>query len=513
MKRIIAITALVTMILFGGCKKFLTEKPLSQITLREFYKSKFDVDAGIAGMYSAFQLEMVGTKQYAEKYLYWGEYRADNFDRFVIYTKDYVDEIVLNSLTPTNQFSDWTGLYAVIGRANNNIKYVPEAAKLDPKITKPLLNGYMAESYAMRAMSYFYLVRVWGDAPIRLEPYEDIKVPSEVDRSPKEKVMTEVIIPDLERAYDLFATGTAPSSGIFGMGRAAVCATLADVYMWRKDYPNAIKWIKNLFLAKGITADPTAANLEATATWKTMFTNPVNSKEAIWSIHWDYQKNGCACMQTSWTDNNKQIVVDEDIWDKWFQPQFSAATRTTDIRPQQTADVFFAQPRANRDRFIKWYATAANPTAADKWPNSRQQEPVYLTMYRMGDMLLLYAEALNGNNDMVNALKYLNMVRTRAMAPAYLPTDPLVADKIAMENAILNERQLELFGEGKRWFDLVRTDHVKEVMDPVLKRRQLDAGNLDAPGFLDPATKSYWPVNRNVLNSNSKLKQNPGYTD
>ncbi|MFA4867035.1 MAG: RagB/SusD family nutrient uptake outer membrane protein [Pedobacter sp.] len=512
MKKIIAITALGAIMLFGACKKFLTEAPLTQVTLGEFYKSQFDVDAAIAGMYSAFQLQMVGDKQYTEKYLYWGEYRADNFDRFVIYTKDYVDEIVLNSITPTNQFSDWTGLYAVIGRANNNIKYIPQAAALDPKITTKFFDGYMAESYAMRAMSYFYIVRVWGDAVVRLEPYEDIKAPSEGERVSKDKVIDEVIIPDLKKAYDLFATGNAPSSGIYGISRAAVCATLADVYMWKKDYVNAIIWIKNLFLAKNI-ADPTIANLEATATWKNVFTNPANSKEAIWSIHWDYQKNGCACMQTSWTSNNKQIVIDEDIWEKWYQPQYQVTTRTTDIRPQQTADVFLAQTKPNRDRFIKWYNTAANPTAADKWPASRELEPVYLVMYRLADIYLLYAEALNGNNQLSDALKFLNIVRKRAGVAEYLGTDPLVANKEAMEDAILNERQLELFGEGKRWFDLVRTDHVKEVMDPILKRRQLDGGNINAPGFIDPDKRVYWPINRNVLNSNSKLKQNPGYTD
>ncbi|MNE50560.1 SusD family protein [compost metagenome] len=140
-------------------------------------------------------------------------------------------------------------------------------------------------------------------------------------------------------------------------------------------------------------------------------------------------------------------------------------------------------------------------------------EPVYLTMYRLADMYLLYAEALNGNNDLPNALKYLNFVRKRAGVPEYLVADPLVATKEAMEDAILNERQLELFGEGKRWFDLVRTDHVKKVMDPILIRRQLDAGNLETPGFVDPTRRIYWPVHRNVLNSNTKLKQTPGYTD
>jgi tetratricopeptide (TPR) repeat protein len=520
MKKVIAICVLGTVMLLGGCKKFLDEKPLSQVALDQFYKSKFDVDAAMAGMYSAFQIELIGNKvvtnkQYTEKYLYWGEYRSDNFDRFLIYSKPYVDEVVLNSLTPTNQFSDWSGLYTVISRANNNIKYIPKAAAIDSRITSDIVSSYLSQSYALRAMSYFYVVRVWGDAPVRLEPYEDLSLPSESERIPKDKVISDVIIPDLMKAYELTVKGAKPV--VFNLGEGAICAMLADVYMWKKDYPNAIIWIKKLFEAKSPTGSTytgvSEVNLQPSATWKSIFTNPAGSQEAIWSIHWDYLKNGCACMQTSWSPNNKEIVVDQDIWAKWLQPEYSAATRTTDIRPRQTADVFLAQPKPNRDRFIKWYATDANPFAADKWLGTREMEPVYLTMYRLADMYLLYAEALNGNNDLPNALKYLNFVRKRAGVPEYLVADPLVATKGAMEDAILNERQLELFGEGKRWFDLVRTDHVKKVMDPILIRRQLDAGNLETPGFVDPTRRIYWPVHRNVLNSNTKLKQTPGYTD
>ncbi|AOM78914.1 RagB/SusD family nutrient uptake outer membrane protein [Pedobacter steynii] len=512
--KIITMSALATALLLGGCKKFLDEKPLAQVAVEDFYKNRYDMEASVAAIYAAFQQEMIGKEQYTEKYMYWGEYRSDNFDRFLSYTKDYVDEIVLNSLTPTNQFSDWSGLYTVIGRANSTIKYMGQAASLDVTLTPALSNSYLSQAHAMRAISYFYLVRVWGDAPIRLEPYVNITEQSDFRRESKDKIISEVIIPDLEKAYSLVVKGSKPV--VYNIGEAAICATLADVYMWKKDYPNAIKWINNLFAAKGplgaTYAGASEANLQPSATWKTLFTAPATSNESIWSIHWDYLKNGCACMQTSWTNNNKQVVVDEDIWATWFQPQ-TQPTRSPDIRPRQTADVFLAQPKPNRDRFIKWYPTAASPTAADPFPASNQLLPVYLTMYRLGDIYLLYAEALNGSGDLAGALKYLNFVRKRAMVPEYLATDPLVSNQTAMENTILDERQLELFGEGKRWFDLVRTNHVKQVMDPILKRRQTAAGNLEAPGFLNPETKAYWPLHRNVLNSNRQLTQNPGYTD
>ena len=510
--KILAVLAWV--LLLQSCKEFLDEKPLAEVALDQHYQNLYDVDAAMAGMYSAFQLEMVGTSQYMEKYLYWGEYRADNFDRAISYTKDYIDEIVLNSITPTNQFSDWSGLYTVISRANNNIKYMPQAAALDSRITQEMLNTYLAQCYALRAVCYFYLIRVWGDAPVWLEPYEDVKEQAERERRPKEEMITQVILPDLENAYSLITKGE--KNSVWYIGEGGICAIMADVYMWQKDYTNAIKWIELLFQAKSASGSTyqglNESNLQDAATWKTIFTNPTSSKETIWSIHWDYLKNGCACMQTSWTANNKQIIVDEGIWATWFLPQ-TTESASPDIRPQQTLDVFVGLPNNKRDRFIKWYPTEANPTKSDPWPASNQTLPVYLTMYRLSDIYLLYAEALNGVDNGSQALNYLNFVRKRAQLPIYEASDVHVSTSKALETAILDERRVELFGEGKRWFDLVRTGRVKEVMDPILMRRQEEAGNLETPGFLDPANRVYWPINRNVLNSNTKLVQNAGYTD
>lgn len=509
------IIVLSVMILTGSCKKFLDEKPLSEASLDQFYKTKFDVDAAIAGMYSAFQQQMVGEKQYMDRYHFWGEFRSDNFDRFERYTNNNIDEIVFNSLTPANPYTDWSGLYNVISRANSNIKYIPKSAQYDSRITPELISSYLSQSYALRAECYFYIVRVWGDAPIWLEPFEDLSADAEKQRETRDKIINEVIIPDLEKAYSLITKGE--RTEIWYIGEGAICAMLADVYMWNKDYTNAIEWIQNLFKAKGPTGKTytgsSEANLQPTESWKSLFTDPSKSIGSIWSLNWDYTKNGCACMEISWTPNNKQVVVDEGIWESWFLPQ-TTTSHTSDIRPKQTLDVWVNFPNTNnRDRFIKFYPTSANPTAADPWPATNESVPVYLPMYRLGGLYLLYAEALNGNNDLAGALQYLNYVHTRAGLPAYAATDPAVATKEAMEDAILQERQWELMGEGKRWFDLVRTDHVKKVMDPILKRRQINAGNLNAPGFIDPQNKVLWPISRSVLNSNNKLNQNPGYTD
>jgi hypothetical protein len=184
----------------------------------------------------------------------------------------------------------------------------------------------------------------------------------------------------------------------------------------------------------------------------------------------------------------------------------------TDVRAKQTID---STKTDNWDRLLKWYGPSGYTNAALSYLNSTNaaaavgtDKTVYLPMYRLADMYLLYAEALNKKGDATNALKYLNLIHQRAGNPAF--TLVQLNTPGIMEDSILVERQKELFAEGKRWFDLVRTDHVLQVMDPVLKQRQNLAG-ADTIGFGGDKRKYYWPLHRNVLNANSQLVQNPPY--
>jgi hypothetical protein len=526
MKKIFDYFLLVLVLFLGSCKKLVEEKPLSDGTLDQFYRTKYDVYAANAGMYGAFQQCMIGESQFNNRITWWGDARSDNIQNST--PNNNSNEVHFNNLTPNNSYADWSPLYTVIGRANLNLQEIPkvnERATPQDALTSAEIKSYMAQAYAMRALSYFWILRVWGDAPIRTTPFLDLNDNPFPTRDSKTKVKQQ-IISDLQQAYDLTTKNATPS--VWYLGEGAICAMMADVYMWKShdneimpDYANAIVWIKNLFKAKAPTGNvyngpPTAGSnglspdLVPTAEWKSIFTNPQANIETIFSIHWDVTANGCPCMMAvSSTINNTPMKTSA----AFYTGTTSWVRAGLDIRAKQTID---SSKSDNFDRIIKWYGPNGYTNAKLTYLTRSQSDavvgtdkPVYIPVYRLADMFLLYAEALNKTGDQATALKYLNFVHQRATLPAY--TAAQLATQTQMEDAILQERQWELFDEGKRWFDLCRTDHVIPIMDPILKARQLAAGAQQI-GWVDQR-RYLWPLHRNVLNANPNMKQNPPYSD
>jgi hypothetical protein len=106
--------------------------------------------------------------------------------------------------------------------------------------------------------------------------------------------------------------------------------------------------------------------------------------------------------------------------------------------------------------YIKKYAKkhAQQGNTGTDWP-----------VYRYSEVLLFMAEALNEDNKPGDAAVYLNKVRQRAGLP---PTTAVSVPD--MRNAIYRERRVEFAFENKRWFDLVRTGRVKDVITAYGKR-------------------------------------------
>ncbi len=538
MKKIFSIAILSLMMTFISCNKAIDEQPISEGTLKDFFKSKLDADAAIAGMYGEFQHTMIGEAQFQNRITWWGEARSDNWETRTAYATNATNEIHFNGLTENNTYADWSQLYSTIGRANLLLKNLPLIKNYTPVGTIGALSlaqedSYTAQALAMRALCYFWIVRIWGDAPLRLEPYENVSEQAEKPRDPQ-SVILEQCLADLQRAYDLTVKNATPT--VWYLGEGAISSIAADINMWKKDYPNAIVWFKRLFAAKAPTgkvyntagtittgSGGAIADLQPGTTWNAQFTSPAGSVESIFNIHWNYVANGCACMSgVSRTTNENTIRMGTELWTTWptvSTQQYGSNTATTDLRVKQTYNISSATNQPIRDRsFWKFYpGTYVAPTAtagynftllqyASNLPAAVETD-VFIPIYRLSGMYLLYAGALNKIGDRTNAVRYLNLIKQRANVPT---VNEASFDESTLEMAILRERQFELIGEGVRWFDLVRTDRVKEVMDPILIARQTAVGNTPV-GWGDDKRRYFWPLATRVLYSNGQLVQNDPY--
>jgi len=486
MKKLIYYTLALGLFANAGCKKFLDQQPISDVAPESFWKTADDVKTGVAAIYDGVQKTLNGN------YTDWGDARSDNFTYGG--TGENQINVTLNGLNSLTGAANWNNLYYTIGRANLAIKYIPNIP-LTAAFTEAIRNNYLAQAYGIRAYMYFYAIRLWGSVPVRLEPYEDLNEDPLAPRNSADSILNNVILPDLNKANALV---TKTNATVWEMNAGAILALLTDVYMWKKDYAKALTASQDL-INLAYKYDVSASNF---TDFKKIFLDPATTKETIWSLHWDYTRDGGnGISKIGSGGNTSQYYIDSSVFLRF-------ESNKNDIRRWATYDT--TVPLTNLPRIIqigKFYPVNSSNKPV---PPANAQNDAKLTLYRVADILLLRAEALNQTSaNKTPVFTIVNRIRTLRGATPLVATDyPTDRD---VEKAILDERQLELFAEGRRWFDLVRTGRVIEVMDPMVRYRQ-KLLNISQTGFDDPR-KILWPISRQALTRNILLRQNEPYSE
>jgi len=484
MKKLIYYIAVLGLLASTGCKKFLDQEPISDVGPESFWKSPDDAKTGVAAIYDGIQKTLNGN------YTDWGDARSDNFTYGG--TGENQINVTLNGLNSLTGAANWSNLYYTIGRANLAIKYIPNIA-LTATFTELVRNNYLAQAYAIRAYMYFYAIRLWGGVPVRLEPYESLNEDPLAPRSSADSILNNIIIPDMVKAYNLVDKANVT---VWEMNAGAILALQTDVYMWKKDYAKVLDASQN-FINLSFRYDVSATN---STDWKKIFVDPASTKEAVWSLHWDYRDGGNGISKIGSGGNTSNYYIDSSVFLRF-------ESNKNDIRRSVTYDTALVSAGTRIIQIGKFYAV--NSSNKVVYPINAQND-AKLPLYRSVDVLLLRAEALNktsANKTPVFAI--VNRIRTlrgiTPLVPADYPTD------YDVETVVLNERQLELFAEGKRWFDLVRTNRVISTMDPMVRYRQRLL-NISETGFDDPR-KILWPISRQALTRNILIRQNDPYSE
>lgn len=472
MKNYIKITVgLIIIATLGSCN--LDFVPQSSLTKESYWKSESDVESSVTAMYYSL------SKSLSKGYYDWGELRGGNWTGNQPNGPDQYD-IITNNIKSTNSAALWTNLYQTVNRANLTIRYAPSVSMM-PSVK----SSYLSESYAVRALAYFYIVRVWGDAPMLLEPVEEYLAETVFQERVSSALILDQIVSDLEMA-EMYAQPI--SNNIFSRSRVnimSIYAMMADVYAWMHEYEKVIEVVEKInSLSKSkpywkmLTLASGASQTTFSSQWRAIFSkfdrtqtlDKINS-ERIFYLSYNELENG--------TNGNTSYFC-------------------TGVAKAMPSQQLLSLYEPGDYRYVASYSTGSTKRLTLKfWPDNATFgtggviSDSDLILYRMSDIVLLHAEALAATGRLEEAVRELNKIRVRAGLTEYSAQQFLTPDELIL--AILKERTIELIGEGKYWFDLLRTGH---------------AGDIG--GVTDP-NKYLFPISKSHLDENDKLSQNPGY--
>jgi hypothetical protein len=116
-----------------------------------------------------------------------------------------------------------------------------------------------------------------------------------------------------------------------------------------------------------------------------------------------------------------------------------------------------------------WYSSKyADSTAVyEQLESDPRFSRAYLKLIRFANVLLMYAEVENelNNGPTASGIEALQRVQKRAYKgnEDMIPSAP--SDYEGFKESVANERRKELYFEGHRWYDLVRTGKLKEMVE------------------------------------------------
>jgi hypothetical protein len=483
MRRIKYIIAILLAITFVACEDNLNFPPQSVISSNSMWVTSGDATGAMYGMFSQFRSAV------NDDYIHWGDYRSSFFGDATGSQAAFQD-MYNNTLDDQDRGTNWDGLYKTINDCNLILKYVPDI-EFTSEDEKDLI---LANAYFMRALSYYFIARVWGDAPILLSGFESDQAedlyPS---RSPMSEVLDQVEL-DTDLAIGLYPDDAAGSRKTGS--KAAANMLKADYNLWMAKTQNGgAEALQNANSA----VDYVLANgdYELLGNYESVFRDDNNS-EIIFGLNFElneYEGGFPADWLVAVQYINDKSLVENPIpvgsHQQWscFTPEFEAFLYEDTLDTRSVVNIDSYNEEGNR--LFRWI----NKYLGD-WTDGTRFFTSDIKIYRFAEAIMFKAEIENalGNQDL--ALIELNKIAERAYGQADYFTGPYTQEEL--DAIILDERLKEFAAEGKSWWDMIRFDVVFERVETLVGREGEENILL-------------WPVNINSLNSNPNITQTPGY--
>lgn len=461
-----------------SCSDFLDLQPEFQVSESAFYKTPEDFETALIGNYADLQA-------YNTALVYIGDLTTDNAE--IQWTSPTVSEVEADEVnfTPANGFLNtvWNTCFSTISGSNNILSRIDNTDFNDA-----IKNQLKGESLFLRAYSYFNLVRIFGDLPIVEVAFRS---PNEIQafdmsRKPVSDVY-DLIIRDLTQAATLL-------EGVEGLSKSrastgAAKTLLGKVYLTLKQYDQAATVLKEVIDSQ---------EYSLVADYKKMFTNGNEGlAESIFEIEY---LSGNVDEGNNFSSIFTPARFDMAIFPGNMQgsgrilptPDMANAYEPDDLRrPASIGDSVLLVTGNYEDEIygLKF---------VDFTTGIQGDGGINFTALRYADVLLMYAEALNEGGGTDDPHTYINMVRDRADLG---PLSGLTKDQMFL--ALEQERRVEFFLEGHRWFDLVRTGRLQDVMNAYFQSEGLN--------FSVAAHEWILPIPLREIDIDPELEQNFGY--
>lgn len=334
-------------------------------------------------------------------------------------------------------------------------------------VSAPVRRSLQGQAYFVRALCYFYLVNLFGNLPKVVST--DFTVNQFLPREPVDSIHA-LIDKDLARAVSLlpedFATGyqqerTLPT-------RWAAHALQARVALYRGQWSRAASEADSVIVHKNLM----------------LFSLPApdiafnhDSEEAIWQIKPIY------ISQFLLTTEASMFVMGDWVY---LRPSLLEAFEPDDQRSQWIGVKTFDEVN------FLYYPYKYRYVTVDEGGTE------YHIEFRLAEQYLIRAEARAYLGDLEGAIADLDAIRARAGLPLLAGMGITWTRDLVLAR-VMQERRVELFSEGHRWFDLIRTGQARTTLE-----------NIE--GKLWDDTDILYPVPASELRKNRFLEpQNDGY--
>ncbi len=504
------ISAIAALMVLGGCKKYLDQQPITDVSAEVAFSDVPSAYKALAGAYS----RLVGDAGFGIRLSLYYTVDNDEMQGPTGAADNDRRDIARYSATSgnaqlTNPFNQ---LFTGIEYSNICIANIPKMAMYNNGTDqeKKQLQRMYGEALALRAQYYFQAIVNWGDLPAHFSPASSIANETPFPKRTDRDTLYNRIIEDLKTAETLVPWRNELSSIGDGIDERITKGTVkglrARIALFRGGY-----------------------SLRSDATMK---------RSADYAIFYQIAKDACNDIITSgqhslnpnfralWRDQVNAHAVADPNGELMFQASAIGGVGAEDtklayyngptvngkgnksINVLPTYFYLFDSTDKRRDVTCAIYNVAADGITKigqaitaicdgkyrRDWITNPSYTPANAIQYfglkwqilRYSDVLLMFAEAENElNGPTTAAYNAVNQVRRRGYGKPITTADPTVdlpagLSKTAFFDAIVKERSLELGGEGVRKFDLIRWNLLaKKISDT--KAALLAMSTLSAP--------------------------------